>query len=186
MAAVHILHMKQHCCPHLDSSVVLFRFSEHLWPLCTSLAGPGETIGPIYWQAQGRENTINWQKTSWPEQIPVSTQTHTTTQRHGLAPLSVSLPRSGSVLTFSTDPSRVHAGASDACHYPVWRFYLPAVLPPQEGESPLPCELCRVFRGRTCIFKAQPWAHCCPVPFLMISWGCGGIIVARGQCWKNK
>lgn len=50
---------------------------EHLWPLCTSLAGPGETTGPIYWQAQGRENTISWQKTSCPEQIPVSTQTHT-------------------------------------------------------------------------------------------------------------
>lgn len=47
--------------------------------------------------------------------------------------------------------------------------------PPQEGQSPVPRGLQSVSGAGTCIFKNQPWAHCCPVPLLQISQGCGGL-----------
>lgn len=58
-------------------------------------------------------------------------------------------------------------------------FYLPVVLSPaparvKTGSLWAPVCVC-VFSGRICIFKTQPWAHCCPVPFLLISQGYGGL-----------
>lgn len=84
---------------------------------------------------------------------------------------SFSLPGlcSGSVLTFSADPSPVHAGGSGACHYPAWSFYLPVVVPPPQGgwqreagvvgrerasAPPASCDACS--EEEHAFFKAQP------------------------------
>lgn len=144
---------------------------EHLWPFCGSLASRGETTGPIYWQAQGRENTISWQKTSHPEQTLISTQTYTTSHLRGLGLLgllglsvylcSTQEMSSPSALIYRVCMQAVFMHVITLCGVFICLWF----SPPQEGESLVPCELQCVFRGGTCIFKIQPWAHCCPVPF---------------------
>lgn len=154
--------------------------SEHLWPFSGSLAGWVDTTGPIYWQAEGWGNTSNWQRTSYPKPDLISTHTHTAT----LTPLwphpslCLSPLNSGNVRFVITDLRRVHAVGSHACHYAVWRFLSPcsSLSRPRKSEDWFPVGSCVcVFSGRICIFKTQPWAHCCPVPFLLISQGYGGL-----------
>lgn len=129
-------------------------FPQHLWPFCGSQPGWGETTGPIYCQAQGRENTISWQKTSHPEQTLISTQTYTTSHLRGLGLLSVYLcsardTSSPSALIYRVCMQGVvmHVITLRGVFICLW-FALP-----QEGGSLLPSEWQCVFRGRTCIFK---------------------------------
>lgn len=73
---------------HTECSVVVLFFQN----TCDLSVAAGEgPQGPFYWQAQGRKNTISWQKTSQPEQTPVSSQTYKTSRQHGLGLLSIYL-----------------------------------------------------------------------------------------------
>lgn len=132
-------------------------FSHSTCDLSLAAWPAGGSAGPIYWQAQGRENTISWQKTSHPEQTLISTQTSTASHLHGLALLSV-------YLCSTHETSSPSALIHHVCMRAVVRHVITLCgvficlwfCPPQEGESLLPCELQCVFRGRTCIFKTQP------------------------------
>lgn len=75
--------------PHTKCSTVV-QFSQNTCDLSVA-AQLGETTVPIYWQAQGRENTISCQKTSHPEQILILTQTYTHSHMHDRGLLSLYL-----------------------------------------------------------------------------------------------
>lgn len=172
--------------PQTECSAVPL-FSQSTCDLSVAAWPAGGAAGPIYWQAQGRENAISWQKTSHPEQTLISAQTYTASHLHGLALLSV-------YLRATQETSSPSALIQHVCMQAVVRHVITLCgvficlwfSPPQEAESLLPCELQCVFRGRTCIFKTQPWAHCCPVPFPLISQGCGGLSGPGDRATEKK
>lgn len=143
--------------PHTECSVVVL-FFQNTGDLSVA-AGEGPQ-GPFYWQAQGRKNTISWQKTSQPEQTPVSSQTYKTSHQHGPGLLSIYLCCTQEM----SSPSSLirHVCMQAVAMHVITLCGVFICLSPQERESLLPCELQCVFRGRTWIFKTQPWAHRCP------------------------